>query len=106
MQMVPTVAGCMICVATSCVLFIIILIVNLKINILQSKTGSGVILYTLAFRFQVKENIRALKLAYRVLVCIGVYIFVLCIILFTLFFDVIPSMNQILIFLLENCIYL
>ncbi|PIC47646.1 hypothetical protein B9Z55_006925 [Caenorhabditis nigoni] len=106
MQMVPTVAGCMICVATSCVLFIIILIVNLKINKLQSKTGSGVILYTLAFRFQVKENIRALKLAYRIVICIGVYIFVLCIILFTLFFELIPSMNQILVFLLENCIYL
>uniref|UniRef100_A0A1I7UGT0 Serpentine receptor class gamma n=1 Tax=Caenorhabditis tropicalis TaxID=1561998 RepID=A0A1I7UGT0_9PELO len=45
-------------------------------------------------------------LAYRILVCIGIYIFLLCIILFTLFFDVFPSLNLLLIFLLENCIYL
>ncbi|EFO88700.1 hypothetical protein CRE_06451 [Caenorhabditis remanei] len=104
-EFVPTVMGCMICVSTSCVTFVIIMFVNLKINKLQSSSG-GLIFYTLAFRFQVKENIRALKLAYRVLVCIGVYIFVLCIVLFTLFFDVFPSFNQFLIFLLENCIYL
>uniref|UniRef100_A0A1I7UGS7 Pecanex-like protein n=2 Tax=Caenorhabditis tropicalis TaxID=1561998 RepID=A0A1I7UGS7_9PELO len=45
-------------------------------------------------------------LAYRILVCIGIYIFLLCIILFTLFFDVFPSLNLVLVFLVENCIYL
>ncbi|CAI2329476.1 unnamed protein product [Caenorhabditis sp. 36 PRJEB53466] len=103
-QMVPTVIACMVCLIISCLMFVVTLLMNQKINKLQTTNSRH--FYTLAYRFQVKENIKALKLAQRVILCIAFYVFLNLILLSTVFFNVFEHFNEPLIFLLENCIYL
>ncbi|CAI5441546.1 unnamed protein product [Caenorhabditis angaria] len=89
----------------SLMLFGIITHINNSINRKMNKETVSTF-YSLPYRFQMKENIRTLKLSKRVIVSVGCYILIFCIVLFVLYCETLPSLNMLLIFTLESGIYL